>query len=1331
MTIEEISVKFTADTNNLKRALSEITESLKGTEAQTLDIASAMDEITQPIKDMSKDIRSLVNQSETYNKRMSDLTKTVGSANRVISQTAADTQKTSKQSMSETTKMVQGWQKVKDKMLEVGKARPTFNRNTGTAQASGVSSRSAGESSQNPTQKALDSEQAKLQKLLNTLNEQQIKLDVINQKYDLSSQKLQKTESEIKSQQASLDGLKKDYETMSSVMSEMNINDSINEEMKRLRTTLEENKISFNELDAAKKRLEQSPYEIVDVGKSFMSMDAIIKKMDELDASSEDAWSKLERLETAMEGVSAKSRTFGSAQGMQRLNSVITQQENKLRSLQNAYNTASSQSATLSGQQEILKAKMQHTKESVQGAKEKITQLGEALQNTARKSSTGFFGRLASTVKNIGNATASLIHKFQNGEPHARKFGSRISDLGSRMSQTTRMVKSMVLSMLLMQLIGDMGENLQSFAKQSRVVNSDLSLLASSFTYLKSSILSAFQPLLSYITPILTSIVNTVADAFNKLAEFFAYLTGQTTFEKAVYTQKDYSASLDKSTKSAQALKNVLLGFDEITKLEDNSGSSGSGDGSGSLNTGNWETTKVDISSSLADAIKDSDWGAVGTAISNKLCSALESIDWNSVYAKAGAFGTNLATFLNGLITPTLFGDLGTTIAGALNTALSFLDSFGTTFDWSNFGTSIATAINNFFKNFDWKKAASALNAWVGGLKTAIKSALTGISWSTILKGGLDFLTELNLDTVSILIGAFLWKYGGKQIAAGVLKGLLNKQIALGIGKESVSVSTTIGLSVITAIVGFKIGNALYDHIPKVQEWSDSFAAWLFDGKDKVNVSKAITVALTALTLSIGTAQLISKLSGMLAEVVKNAVAANATTTAVTAAGNTVGSGILGAATKKLAGATLLVSGIGVNISTINEPTFGNTVISTLSTALGALMITGNPQAAICVGVASLGFKIGNTLYNNFDSVQSWADGIVETLGNALTGQHIDMNDDGELSDGSRTGTLTGKEFKSNVKLNVETTVNGVSDPEFKGMKKSLLDATPDRSPVVDVKTTTNGVADSNGKQIKRISNVFNSSFNGKKAYFDAITQANGRNMPTSKAFAKVANSYTASWKGKTVSYKINTTKKDKIKNAATKNKAAWTGKNVTYGTYTAVNGVGGSAKTVESTSNSMKSYFTGKTVLYNVTTQSDSTLQSIGQNVSKQIYAGMSKNAIKLAVRSGPDPLKGAMNGVYSFTPAYATGGFPEDGLFMANHGELVGKFSNGKTAVANNAQIVEGIEAGVYRAVTAANSSSGRSGGSSPVINVYVGGKEVTDVVVKDINDRTIQTGKNPLLV
>lgn len=56
---------------------------------------------------------------------------------------------------------------------------------------------------------------------------------------------------------------------------------------------------------------------------------------------------------------------------------------------------------------------------------------------------------------------------------------------------------------------------------------------------------------------------------------------------------------------------------------------------------------------------------------------------------------------------------------------------------------------------------------------------------------------------------------------------------------------------------------------------------------------------------------------------------------------------------------------------------------------------------------------------------------------------------------------------------------------------------------------------------------------------------------------------------------------------------------------------------------------------------------------------------------------------------PRFASGGFPEDGLFFANHNELVGQFSNGRTAVANNAQIVEGIQSGVEAAV---NSSMGR---------------------------------------
>ena len=50
---------------------------------------------------------------------------------------------------------------------------------------------------------------------------------------------------------------------------------------------------------------------------------------------------------------------------------------------------------------------------------------------------------------------------------------------------------------------------------------------------------------------------------------------------------------------------------------------------------------------------------------------------------------------------------------------------------------------------------------------------------------------------------------------------------------------------------------------------------------------------------------------------------------------------------------------------------------------------------------------------------------------------------------------------------------------------------------------------------------------------------------------------------------------------------------------------------------------------------------------------------------------------------PAYEVGGFPEDGLFFANHNELVGRFDNGRTVVANNTNIQSGIKEGVKEAV------------------------------------------------
>ena len=99
----------------------------------------------------------------------------------------------------------------------------------------------------------------------------------------------------------------------------------------------------------------------------------------------------------------------------------------------------------------------------------------------------------------------------------------------------------------------------------------------------------------------------------------------------------------------------------------------------------------------------------------------------------------------------------------------------------------------------------------------------------------------------------------------------------------------------------------------------------------------------------------------------------------------------------------------------------------------------------------------------------------------------------------------------------------------------------------------------------------------------------------------------------------------------------------------------------------------------------------------------------------------------------AYAQGGFPDAGqMFIAREAgpELVGSIGR-KTAVANNDQIISGIESGVYRAMVAAN-SNGNSGGTQTIrIINEIDGDIVGEKVIKYHNNRVMQTGASPLLV
>ena len=99
---------------------------------------------------------------------------------------------------------------------------------------------------------------------------------------------------------------------------------------------------------------------------------------------------------------------------------------------------------------------------------------------------------------------------------------------------------------------------------------------------------------------------------------------------------------------------------------------------------------------------------------------------------------------------------------------------------------------------------------------------------------------------------------------------------------------------------------------------------------------------------------------------------------------------------------------------------------------------------------------------------------------------------------------------------------------------------------------------------------------------------------------------------------------------------------------------------------------------------------------------------------------------------PRLAEGGIVNEGqMFIAREAgpELVGNIGR-KTAVANNDQIISGIESGVYRAMVAANAT--KQGGSQTIrIINEIDGDIVGEKVIQYHNGKVLQTGVSPLMV
>ena len=128
---------------------------------------------------------------------------------------------------------------------------------------------------------------------------------------------------------------------------------------------------------------------------------------------------------------------------------------------------------------------------------------------------------------------------------------------------------------------------------------------------------------------------------------------------------------------------------------------------------------------------------------------------------------------------------------------------------------------------------------------------------------------------------------------------------------------------------------------------------------------------------------------------------------------------------------------------------------------------------------------------------------------------------------------------------------------------------------------------------------------------------------------------------------------------------------------------------------------------------------QNLGSAISNIISSIVSKiQGLISSIRNAFSSI-GSIGGMFGFgVPKYASGGIPEDGIFMANHNELVGQCSNGKTAVANNQEITAGIASAVYGAFMAALEDTSSGGGQKTEFVFNLNGREFARAIYNDQN-------------
>ena len=225
------------------------------------------------------------------------------------------------------------------------------------------------------------------------------------------------------------------------------------------------------------------------------------------------------------------------------------------------------------------------------------------IASSAKKAFTALSGGAKSAFEKVSSVAKKAFGSVNKG---TEKTNRLLMTMRSRMRELT-------LSLLIFNqitkafnaMVNGAKEGIAEFAKYSKDCNAVLSDFKSSLQTMKFNLGAAFAPIVQTIVPYLTAFINVLNSVISKISQFFAVLTGKSTYYRAIQQQVDFAGSLEDTANAAKEAAGALAGFDKlnVVKQQEDSGSGGSGGGSGA--GGEFEEIPIDNNiKELAEKVK-------------------------------------------------------------------------------------------------------------------------------------------------------------------------------------------------------------------------------------------------------------------------------------------------------------------------------------------------------------------------------------------------------------------------------------------------------------------------------------------------------------------------------------------------------------------------------------------------------------------------------------------------------------------------------------------------------------------------------------------------------